>query len=96
MAKHWMYHQKHSPKLFLTADLPAAEKAGWVDTPEKLKAPEKARLETPRVDERGPEAFAGLSDDELARKYEQVRGKVPHPMMKRENIVDSILMAQQK
>ena len=95
MAKHWMYHDKHSPRLFLTPELEDAKKAGWVDTPEKLKN-KKAKTETPRVDERGPEPFSDLSDDELARKYEQVRGKMPHPMMKRPNIVDSILMAQQK
>ena len=93
MAKHWMYHNKQSPKCFDTADLEAAEKEGWVDTPAKLKN-KKAVIETPRIDYTGPMPFSDLSDAELARKYEQVRGKVPHPMMKREHIVDSIMNAQ--
>ena len=93
MAKHWLYHNKQSPKIFETEELERAEKDGWVDSPAKLKN-KKALVETPRIDYTGQLPFSDLSDDELARKYEQVRGKVPHPLLKREHIVDSILMAQ--
>lgn len=44
MGQHWMWHaaEKESPRIFETGDLAAAEKAGWVDTPDKLKKPEPA------------------------------------------------------
>lgn len=93
MAKHWLYHNKNSPKIFETEELEQAAKDGWVDSPAKLKN-KKAIIETPHVDYKGPLPFSELSDAELAQKYEQVRGKVPHPILKREHIVDSILIAQ--
>lgn len=93
MAKHWLYHNKQTPRVFETEELEQAEKEGWVDSPAKLKN-KKAVTETPRVEYVGPLPFSDLSDAELAKKYEQVRGKVPHPILKREQIVDSILMAQ--
>jgi len=91
MGKHWMYHDEHDPQIFETSQLKAAEKKGWVDTPAKLTV-EKDNT-TPRIEYVGPDPFEGQSDDELRAVYEQKRGRKPHPLTKRETLIDGILGA---
>lgn len=67
----WLYHQNHEARIFTSqAEVDAAIKEGWVDTPAKLKNGEKKPVQDKSAEISVLEKKIELLNDELNESFE--------------------------